>query len=150
MGTGLSGNNVANESPSIGHKGGDSGRFAEEATREHRPDVRVGHAAFEVVYGRHRPEEADDIRLFRLVKQAGSAWIIPADIEELVWAVTATHCGLDFLRQSSEFLRVRNRVDRSLCYGHLCTCITCALRVHCVYIVSLRGQCVRMCVIVCT
>jgi Ca2+-binding EF-hand superfamily protein len=65
----------------------------------------VSFAAFYAVYGRHRPEETDKIRLFRLVKRPGTQWVLPADVTELVWAVSETHVGLEFLRDSEEFLR---------------------------------------------
>ena len=65
----------------------------------------VGLAAFYTVYGRHRPDENDRIRIFRLVKRASSPWVLPADVAELVWAVTETHAGLEFLRDSEEFLK---------------------------------------------
>ena len=65
----------------------------------------VGFGAFHAVYGRHRPEETDKIRLFRLIKQPSSPWVGPDDVQELVWAVAETHVGLEFLRDSEEFLK---------------------------------------------
>jgi len=68
-------------------------------------EVRVGYAAFHAVYGRHRPEETDRVRLFRLLKQPASSWLVKSDIVDLVWAVSETHSGLAFLRDSAgEFL----------------------------------------------
>jgi len=74
---------------------GDSSVDAEE---------RVCLPAFYAVYGRHRPEENDRIRLFRLIKRASTPWILKDDVCDLVWAVTQTHVGLEFLRDSAEFL----------------------------------------------
>ncbi len=65
---------------------------------------RVGFSAFFAVYGRHRPEENDRVRLFRLVKRAATPWVLKDDVRELVWAVSETHVGLEFLRDSAEFL----------------------------------------------
>ena len=42
-------------------------------------------------------------RLFRLLKRGGSPWVLPEDVVELMWAVTETHKGLEFLRDSAEF-----------------------------------------------
>ena len=62
-------------------------------------DRPIGFQSFFSVYGRHRPEETDKIRLFRLVKRnssgngAGSPWVLPDDITDLVWAVAETHAG---------------------------------------------------------
>ena len=67
-------------------------------------DGRVGFPAFFAVYGRHRPEENDRIRLFRLIKRDKSPWVLKEDVRELVWAVVETHVGLEFLRDSAEFL----------------------------------------------
>ena len=67
-------------------------------------DDRVRFPAFFAVYGRHRPEENDRIRLFRLVKRGTSPWVLKGDVKELVWAISETHCGLEFLRDSTEFL----------------------------------------------
>lgn len=73
-----------------------------DGDRTERP---VSFAAYYAAYGRHRPEETDRIRLFRLVKRPGSPWVLPADLTELVWAVSETHVGLEFLRDSDEFLK---------------------------------------------
>lgn len=78
----------------------------------HQCGLRVGYGAFEAVYGKHRPREADQIRLFRVLRQPGNAWVLPTDIEELVWAVASTHRGLDFLRDASEFLQARSALCR--------------------------------------
>ena len=64
----------------------------------------MGYAAFYAMYGRHRPEETDRVRLFRLIKQPASSWLVKSDIVDLVWAVSETHSGLEFLRGSAEFL----------------------------------------------
>ena len=68
-------------------------------------DRPVGFAAFSATYGVHRPEEADRIRLFRLIKRHPPACLTKADITELVWAIASTHSGLEFLRDSEEFLK---------------------------------------------
>ena len=75
-----------------------------DAVDDARP---IGVEAFAAVFGRHRPEEADKVRLFRLVKSGGPStpWVLPSDITELVWAVSETHAGLEFLRDSEEFLQ---------------------------------------------
>lgn len=64
----------------------------------------VSFGAFFSVYGRHRPEETDRIRLFRLIKGGSAPWLLPSDVTDLVWAVSETHAGLEFLRDSTEFL----------------------------------------------
>ena len=83
---------------------GAAGR-GECGTERAAEEVRVGYAAFYAVCGRHRPEETDRVRLFRLIKQPASSWLVKSDIVDLVWAVSETHSGLDFLRDSAgEFL----------------------------------------------
>ena len=77
----------------------DSGWSGSDAERP------VGYAAFYAVYGVHRPEEADKIRIFRLLRRGGSAVVTPSDLTELVWALVETHPGLEFLRDSEEFLK---------------------------------------------
>ena len=44
-----------------------------------------------------------------MVRRPEAAWIVPEDIEQLVWAVAETHVGLEFLKDSAEFLKVTAR-----------------------------------------
>ena len=50
-----------------------------DAVDDARP---IGVEAFAAVFGRHRPEEADKVRLFRLVKSGrpSTPWVLPSDI----------------------------------------------------------------------
>ena len=76
----------------------------EGGTERAAEEVRVCYATFYAMYGRHRPEETDRVRLFRLLKRPASSWLVKSDIVDLVWAVSETHSGLEFLRGSAEFL----------------------------------------------